>query len=548
MKQSLLYTRVSTTGQVDEGHSLESQKKLGYDFASNNGLEVVKHFEERGESAKTTNRPVLKEMIEYVASHPGEIDTLLIYKVDRLSRDTHDYLALKQLFEKAGISIVSMTEKFDDTSLGSLMEKIASSFAQYDNDVRAERSKGGMFEGISEGRWQWKAPIGLINTKVDGRKNVATDPRKDYVDTLRASWNLIDNGCSPTEARSLINVRLEELGYKPIPSQTFSSMLKNKLYKGVVCGFGMEVQSKSIKPFVKPELFDRVQLILTGNKNSGKTYIKVNPDFPLRGILRDKNGHKLTGSHPRGNGGSYSKYHCPKCRGQGISYNVSDVEERFIGYTKGLAMKNDVRDALREAIRLNLGDNQKQNEKTTNNLNKRLTTIKAEKKELTLKNIKGVVSDRTAQELLIDYEHEETEIRLKLNRMSTDVEDAEELLEFGLSKLSNLAQTFQSIENPNVRSRFQKWLFPAGLDYDGENFGTSKLPLIYRLKQTMFKGVMQSDNVLVNPAGVELVSHITINLLIFTTTNCYMRDNEVLSSRITHKACYVSGYASTRNL
>lgn len=503
MKQAILYTRVSSQTQVDEGNSLPRQKKLGYEFAEHGDYKIAEHFEEEGESAKTTNRPALKRMLEYVAQHRGEVDTLLIYKVDRLSRDVHDYLALKQLFEKNGITIVSMSENFDDTPIGRVMETIASSFSQYDNEVRAERSKDGMLDGVKEGRWQWKAPVGYINTKVEGKKNVAPDPRKGFKEALRASWSLIDDGCGVAEARHIINAQLEELGIKSIPNQTFSSMLRKKLYKGVVCGFGLEVQSKTITSIVEPELFDRVQLILLGHRKAGKNYSKINPDFPLRGILLDKNGHKLTGSHPRGNGGSYSKYHCPKCTGQGISYNVAEVEERFLQYTEAIELKNDVKEAMREAIRLNLGVTQKRNEKASRSLNNRLTVIKAEKKELTLKNIKGVVSDATAQDLLLDYETEETEIRLKLNQINTGIEDTEELLEFGLEKLSSLAQTFQTIDDVNIRFRFQKWLFPIGLDYDGEKFGTSQLPLIYRLNKNTLAGVLADGNTMVTPAGFE---------------------------------------------
>ena len=179
MKNAIIYTRVSSKEQVDEGHSLESQKRQCFDFAKKNNLSVLKHFEERGESAKTTDRPILKEMIQFIASHAGEINALLLYKVDRLSRDTGDYIALKRLFEKAGIAIMSISENFDDTPLGRVMETVASSFAQYDNEIRAERSKNGMVEAVRNGRWVWKAPIGYINTKVDGSSNIAPDPRDD---------------------------------------------------------------------------------------------------------------------------------------------------------------------------------------------------------------------------------------------------------------------------------------------------------------------------------------------------------------------------------
>jgi site-specific DNA recombinase len=503
MKNAIIYTRVSSKEQVDEGHSLESQKRQCFDFAKKNDLNVLKHFEERGESAKTTDRPILKEMIQYVAGHAGEINALLLYKVDRLSRDTGDYIALKRLFEKAGIAIVSISKNFDDTPLGRVMETVASSFAQYDNEIRAERSKNGMVEAVRNGRWVWKAPIGYINTKVDGSSNIALDPRDDYCNALAAAWKLIDAGCSETEALRTINQRLHELNIPPIRIQTLSRMIRNKLYIGRIEVFGLSIQSRSIKPLIDEVTFWNVQDILTGNKNQGNKYVKINPLYPLRGILRDKNGHKLTGSSPRGNGGVYPKYHCPKCKGQKISYNVSAVDELFSQYTSHIKMKNDIRNALKEALRLNLGDSHQQAKKVADESNRRLKTIKIEKVELVQKNMVGIIPDQTARELLLEYEKEELDIRRKLNESNMEIEDAEVLLEFGIKKLSNLEDTFKTIEDPSVRFRFQKWLFPAGLTYDGEKFGTTRLPLILRVKQNTLAGALSDNSLLVIPRGIE---------------------------------------------
>jgi len=68
--------------------------------------------------------------------------------------------------------------------------------------------------------------------------------------------------------------------------------------------------------------------------------------------------------------------------------------------------------------------------------------------------------------------------------MSDDTED----VEFGVNKLSNLVETFQEIEDPEIRFRFQKWLFPAGLTFDGEKFRTTKIPAILQIKRTALAG------------------------------------------------------------
>ena len=512
MAKAIIYTRVSSDRQVEEGHSLDSQDRICRQFAESKGLELAREpFVEEGESAKTADRTRLKELLKYVAEHKGEVEYLIVYKVDRLSRDTGDYLAIKQALLRAGVNILSVTENFDDTPIGRVMETIASSFAQYDNELRAERSRGGMMDAVRAGRFTHLAPIGFINTKVNGASNVAPDPRDGLVATLRLAWVLMDDGCSETEARKRVNTRLEELGYKKLAKQTFSRMVKNKLYKGVVCGFGLEVQSRDIVPIVEPELFDRVQAILRGNRNLGNKYHKVNPEYSLRGVLWCKNGHKMTGSSPRGrNGTRYPKYHCPKCRGQHISYDVGDTDGRFMDYAKTIRMKRNIQEALKEAIRLNLDGVDQQNAKEKAQLEKQLLTNKAEKKEVAHNLIKGVIPEKTAQELLADYEQEETEIRLKLNQLDGEVEDVEELMELGIGKLSNLAQTFTEITDPNIRFRFQKWLFPVGLVFDGERFGTSKIPLILSVRRNTLAGVSGEINHVVGEMGFEPIRLLVI--------------------------------------
>ncbi len=433
MPKAIIYTRVSSERQVEEGHSLDSQDRICRQYAQDKGLELIRNpFVEKGESAKTTDRTQLKLMLKYIGEHKNEIDALIVYKVDRLSRDTSDYLAIKQALSRAGITILSVSENFENTPIGRVMETVASSFAQYDNEIRAERSRNGMLEAVRSGRFPHKAPFGFINTKVNGNKNITPNPKKGLKEIIRNSWVMIDNGCSLSETFEQTNKNLTALGYKKIINQSFSKMVHNPIYKGVIKDFGLEIHSKTIKPIVEAELFDRVQLILQKNKNKGNKYSKINPQYPLRGILWCVNGHKMTASSPRGNGGVYPKYHCPKCKGLGVSYDVNQTSIKFSDYAKNFKIKDELREALKEAIKLNLDDTQKQNTKINKNLEKQIVTIKAEKKEIAHNLIKGVIPEKTAQELLSDYEQQETEIKLKLNQLNNDVEDVEELIEFGI--------------------------------------------------------------------------------------------------------------------
>ena len=344
MKNIVIYTRVSSKEQVDDGNSLATQKQILYDYAKTNNLNIIRHFEERGESAKTANRHELQKMLVYCAEHQSSIDTVVVHKFDRFSRKLSDHHELRKYFKSLVIDVFAIAEPTDDTPSGKFMEAVFAARAEYDNDNRSEQSRSGMQTGIKDGRWMWMAPVGFVNGRVDGRRNIVPDPDAAYTNLLRMSWNLMADGRTMEEARKIVNLRLKEISRKPISLQSFSRMLRNKIYIGVVCGFGLEIQSSSIRPFVDPELFYEVQEILTGNRNKGNKYTKNNPKYPLRGVLWCKNGHKLTASSPRGRGGSYPKYHCPKCRGKGTSFDVDDTEVRFMQFVEPMSIKNDVRD------------------------------------------------------------------------------------------------------------------------------------------------------------------------------------------------------------
>jgi site-specific DNA recombinase len=318
--RTLIYTRVSTKEQVDEGNSLPTQEKICRRYAENNGMKVVGMFREEGESAKTVHRTQLKKLMEYCTVNKKSVDAILIYRIDRLSRETADYLQLKSFFAALGIKVVSASENIEDTPVGRFIENVLAGTAQFDNEVRAERSKNGMVDGVKEGRWQWKAPFGFINTRVEGKKNIAPTEDTHKLNLIREAWSLIDNGYSETEALKMVTAKgLLNDRQKPIQIQHFSKMLQNTLYMGVIEAFGLTIYSSSIKPIIDEETWHRVNDRITGKNKAPAKYKKLNPDFPLRGSLLCEYGHRMTGSAPKGNGGRYPKYHCPTCRGKGNS-------------------------------------------------------------------------------------------------------------------------------------------------------------------------------------------------------------------------------------
>ncbi len=107
LKTAVLYYRVSTEKQAERGVSLAYQKRTCCEFAERNDIDVLKIFHDDGASAKTTDRHGLQEMLAYCNAKKKNIDCLIVYKVDRLSRDVNDYTNILVFLNKLQIKLVS---------------------------------------------------------------------------------------------------------------------------------------------------------------------------------------------------------------------------------------------------------------------------------------------------------------------------------------------------------------------------------------------------------------------------------------------------------
>ena len=105
--------------------------------------------------------PTLNQNQFGVNTHKGKVRFVVVYNLTRFAREVvHDHFALRAHLKSLGISLRSATEPIDDTSTGKLMEGVLAAFAQFDNDVRPERTRAGMRAALEPGRWTFPAPLG----------------------------------------------------------------------------------------------------------------------------------------------------------------------------------------------------------------------------------------------------------------------------------------------------------------------------------------------------------------------------------------------------
>ena len=122
-KRAVSYIRVSSRGQAEragreEGYSLPAQREANKRKALSMGAIVVKEFADRGASAKTSARPELQEMLRYIRENAGNLDYLIVHKVDRLARNREDDVAIMRTLKECGVQLVSTSESIDETPSG----------------------------------------------------------------------------------------------------------------------------------------------------------------------------------------------------------------------------------------------------------------------------------------------------------------------------------------------------------------------------------------------------------------------------------------------
>jgi len=476
-KTAVIYCRVSTVNQAEEGTSLETQEALCKDYAARNGYDVSETYIERGRSAKTDQRPELQRMRTYFQKRKGRIDALLIYKVDRLSRNNYDYGRLKFEFAKTGVRIHSVSELFEDTPDGKMKENMLSVFAQYDNDNRTERVVLGMKAAVREGRYIWQAPIGYRNVKVGGKTTVEPDPvvapiMKKVFEILAAGSHSID------EARiTALEMGLKELTGKSIPKSHFHRLIRRPLYKGEMRVFGKTTLG-SFEPVVSPKVFDLAQKRIERGHKRFTDYQLDNPEFPLRRFVTSPDGTSLSGSWSRGNGGKYRYYRF--VRNGGSSYSVSKLEAAFARYMDRHRLDTEGMKKLQTYVRKYIMRGIRKAEREREKMKERLVELDHMQSALIQKNLKGVLPDSAIRTELERIENERVAIQATLVNFDVNLPNMNEALDAVKHFLQKPGDTWLSADS-NTRLKLQWFEFPSGVTYDGEKFRTTKLANVFNV-------------------------------------------------------------------
>lgn len=248
-KHAALYIRVSTDAQFEEGYSIEAQKDMLEGYCASRSITKFEYYIDGGFTGSNIERPQMQRMIDDVIA--GKISTVVVYKLDRLSRSQKDTLYLiEDVFNPNSAGFVSVNENMDtSTPIGRAMLGIMSAFAQLERETIRERTRMGMRERVKKGFWPGggKTPFGYDYDSVQG----ILVPNCDS-ETVKRAYQLYLQGYSAEKIASLLGLCYDRL---------VTQILTRKTNLGLICYNGEEYQGQHA-PIISPEIFEETAQIM----------------------------------------------------------------------------------------------------------------------------------------------------------------------------------------------------------------------------------------------------------------------------------------------
>lgn len=506
----VVYVRVSTAEQAEQGTSLQTQVEKCTAYAESEGYTVANVFREEGESAKVATRPELLRAFAYIREHK-DVRCLVVYKVDRISRNLEDQYVILKSLRDAGAEIRSASENIDDTPAGKLLRNMLWSFAQFDNEIRAERSLAGSKAIFQRGYWTHKPPPGYVMVRDSLTKRSVATPVPEQAPHIVWAFEKRAEGWTYARIAEGLNAR----GYRgrkgrSIRETNVEKFLKHPFYMGLMVSYGIEVVGKHT-PLVSKDLWYRCQAVNAENAHAMPTRRVFHPSFPLRGLVRCAEcGERLTASAPRGRNKHYEYYHhgslfCPKARNIPKDLLERDFKSELVKLVPRPGMFKLVKAILLDRWQERL----RSHTKDQRGIVGQLDGLRQEKDTLLTEKRRNprLYADEDFMEQMQSIKGRIKALEVLRTEQETVEDDFEEVLTVAFKALKNPVESWESLHAVEQKVRFQQILFPEGLEYDGRSFGTVRpsplLALLEAKKVANREATIRSVSTLAAPRGIE---------------------------------------------
>ena len=438
-----LYGRVSTLRQakVEEG-GLDTQfscMEKTVDFENEKAIgetwEIVDRYREEGRSGKDLERPEFKRLMADVQS--GRINTVIVYKIDRITRSLRDFYTLWETFEQYDVQFVSLYEKFDTTTaVGRAMLKLILVFAELEREQTAERTAATMQHRAEQGLWNGGVRLGydldpnnkgVLKVNPDEKEIVIKDFFKKCLELGSAGKVVQHLAKQGIRRKQYTNRNGKSVGGGPYYKQPVMNVLTDQVYLGKIVHNGQAYPGQH-EAIVEEDLFMQVQDLIRRNSETRTNALAQEEHvFLLQGLARcGKCGSFMTPKWSSGRGGVRNFYYC--CTRQSHSmgtecttpYVPAGTIENFVVEQISAWAKD--RDEIERAVQAAC----KFREIEVTNLTQELSAIRARLRETQaglsqlVTAIQSGKSFRAVEERMEALEQDRTALEERINRLELE--------------------------------------------------------------------------------------------------------------------------------
>jgi DNA invertase Pin-like site-specific DNA recombinase len=312
-----IYTRKSSEEGLEQGfNSLHAQRDACAAYvlsqAGEGWIELETVYDDGGYSGGSMERPGLHALLADIAK--GQIDIVVVYKVDRLTRSLADFARIVELFDKTGVSFVSVTQAFNTTSsMGRLTLNVLLSFAQFEREVTGERIRDKIAASKKKGLWMGgRPPLGYdgVDRKLVINPTEAETVRRifhRYLELGSVIRLVEDLSASGVESKRWEGRKGHALGGGPLGRGALYHMLSNEVYRGGI-RHRDKVYWDSHPAIIDAEVWDAVHARLNDNCPDHPASPRREAPVLLKGILHDARGVPMTPIHANRHGRRYRYY------------------------------------------------------------------------------------------------------------------------------------------------------------------------------------------------------------------------------------------------
>jgi len=475
LKRAVIYIRVSTSKQAEtdfdpDGLSLPAQREACLRKAHELGAEVVEEYMDRGESAKTADRPQFQAMIRRVTQQ-RDVDFVILDKINRFARNRRDDANVLFDLKRAGAALISVKENIDDSPAGKLMHGILATLAEFESANNGTEALKGMTQKAQVGGTPGRAPIGYRNIRIPksgskfGMATVEVDT--DRAPHIRWAFEQYATGEWTTQAiadeletRGVRSTQKGDRVPRPLTKARVSHFLTNPYYTGLVTFRGMQYEGRH-EPIIDAALYAEVQAVLQ-DKAQSREKTKIHHHYLKGTVFCGECGSRLIFSRNKGRGGTYDYFKC-----QGKQNGVPCV----VRYLRAELIEQLVEDAwieieasgdelakLRIGLIEHLAKEHEGSRELLDSSKKRLDKLENERVTLLRAHLDGAVPLDLLRNEQDRITREMTNAREAINAMSVQFREIETTVTLAIN-LAEKANTYYSQASPTLRRRLNQAFF-----------------------------------------------------------------------------------------